>query len=156
LFGNDGRTDRQKWHKKSLGGSYRRTSVEIYNRIKDDGLLGRLQFQVYDALYNFGPLTQNELHQHHFKHTQPRNIQPRVSELESFGVVSCVGERKCEITGNICMIWDVNENLPIKPEKKKSKDQLIRELRLEVQRLSNLVHPPFKPIFGNSGQGEFI
>jgi hypothetical protein len=97
----------------------RRTSIDAYNKIKANGLLGRWQFKVYDVLFHHGPLTQNELHQEHFFSTQPRNIQPRVSELEELTVVACVGKRPCRITGNICMVWDVTENLPAPVVKEK-------------------------------------
>lgn len=115
------------------------TSIETYSQIKEEGLLGALQFSVYHVLYNWGPLTQNELHRKHFNDTQPRNIQPRVSELEKMGVVSKVGERKCLITGRVCAIWDVTRALPSKPEKKESKDRIIKRQAQEIERLKSLL-----------------
>ena len=38
----------------------RKTSIEAYNVIKASGKLGVRAFQVYQVLYNFGPLTQAE------------------------------------------------------------------------------------------------
>lgn len=110
----------------------RKTSIDTYNAIKEDGLLGRLQFAVYDVIFKHGPLTQNELHRYYFADTQPRNVQPRVSELVDFGVVVAVGERDCKITERRCIIWDVTENLPVKPKKKPSKDQIIANLKARV------------------------
>lgn len=114
--------------------SVRKTSIDVYRQIEANGLLGRLQFEVYAALFHHGPLTQNELHQDHFAKTQPRNIQPRVSELEAMGAVESVGERPCRITGHRCMIWDVTANLPVKVEKKKPAE-IIAELMAEVAQL---------------------
>lgn len=95
----------------------RQTSVETYNAIKADGLLGRLQMDVYAAIFEHGPVTQNELHQYWFPGRQPRDIQPRVSELVKFGVVKEVGKRPCKITRRECLIWDVTDSLPVKPRK---------------------------------------
>lgn len=110
----------------------RNTSIEVYNEIKENGLLGGLQFEVYNVLFQKGPLTQNELHRHYFANTQPRNIQPRVSELVNMGAVETVGERPCSITGRICLAWDVTKNIPIRPPKKKSLALIIAELREQI------------------------
>lgn len=113
----------------------RQTSIETYHAIEEEGLLGRLQFKVYDAIYKRGPLTQNELHKWCFPDTQPRNVQPRVSELVERGVVAQVGERECSITGRVCIIWDVTDKLPIRPEKTETKDQTIARLTARIKQL---------------------
>jgi hypothetical protein len=109
----------------------RQTSIEAYNAIKENGLLGNLQFQVYDAIYNYGPSTQQEICVSRFPDTQARNIMPRFAELARMGVISCVGTRPCQITKRECMVWEITGNLPVKQEKKKTKDQIIRDLREE-------------------------
>ena len=110
----------------------RSTSIEAYRTIQENGLLSKRRWEVYDILYQHGPLTQLELAEHYFPGTQPRNVQPRVSELEDLQVVSCVGHKIDARTKMANMLWDVTDNLPIKPEKKKSKDKIIAELRAEI------------------------
>jgi len=113
----------------------RQTSIAAYTQIHNKGLLGKWQTQVYDVLYEHGPLTQNELHQNYFAHTQPRNVQPRVSELVAKEVVVCVGERPCSITGETCMVWDVTAKLPQKFEKKKTSSDNVKAVRKAVSDL---------------------
>lgn len=113
----------------------RQTSIEAYNEIKDEGLLRRLQFQVYDALYSNGPMTQGELTAHAFPGTDKTVTTPRFAELAKLGVIAVVGKRPCRISGRNCMVWDVTTALPEKPEKKETKDQQIRRLKARVQEL---------------------
>jgi hypothetical protein len=116
----------------------RRTSIEAYHQIQDQGLLGRLQFLVYQLIFEHGPVTQAEV----WKRTvgyQIRSITPRFSELEEMGVIEAVGERPCEYTGNVATIWDVTPNLPVKPAKKITKPEEIHALKLQVISLENQV-----------------
>lgn len=109
----------------------RQTSIDAYNQIKEEGMLGALQFRVYDALYQYGPATQQEIWDRCFKETQARNIMPRFAELQKMGVVASKERRACTITGRNCMVWDVTDRLPQAIEKVKSKDQIIKELTAE-------------------------
>ena len=109
----------------------RATSIEAYNQIKEEGLVGRLQFEVYSKLYDHGPLTQGELTEYHFPGYPKQGLTPRFAELEGFGIVTPVAERPCKITGRTCIVWDVTDKVPIKPDKKKSKDKIIAELQEE-------------------------
>ena len=68
----------------------RQTSVEAYNQIRDEGLLSKLQFEVYDAIYQNGPLTQGELWKRCFPSTQRHNIAPRCAELQEMGVYEVI------------------------------------------------------------------
>lgn len=97
----------------------RETSIEAYNRIKDEGLLSQRRFEVYTQLYAHGPCTANEL----FKKTRgisqvsQANIQPRLNELVALGVAREVETRECQITGNRVLVYDVTAGLPTKYEK---------------------------------------
>lgn len=113
----------------------RTTSIEAYNQIKDEGLLGTLQFAVYEKLFRYGPLTQGELWSQHFPDFQRHDIGPRVAELHKFGVVVSVGRRKCGVSGRTCMVWDVSDALPIKPEPREPKDTIIKRLTARVAEL---------------------
>jgi len=114
----------------------RMTSIEAYNDIRDNGLLGKLQFEVYEVLYNHGPLTQGELWSRFFPNAQRHSIAPRFAELKDRGVVVEVGERPCQITGVNSIVWDVTDHLPTAPvEKQRGARKILTEL---LERVSSL------------------
>ena len=84
----------------------RETSIEAYNEIKENGLLSKRRFQVYETLYNNGPLTTGEIWYIYFRDQgiSQNSINPRLSELVSLGVVSEVGKRSCKITGRNVLV----------------------------------------------------
>jgi len=96
----------------------RQTSINAYNKIKAEGLLGKLQAQVYDNLYHSGPLTIAECSQYHLPSIDSRSVSPRFAELEKKGVITTVGKRKCSVTGREVLLWDVTANLPAPVPKK--------------------------------------
>ena len=98
----------------------RDTSIQAYNTIKENGLLSRRRFQVYDTLYKFGPLTQNEAFKEIAKKdtVTQQSIGPRFAELLRAGAIQEVGKTLCSITGNLCIKWDVTKKIPVKVEKK--------------------------------------
>lgn len=117
----------------------RRTSAESYARIKAEGLLGRLQWLVYDALYQYGPKTEGEVWMVFEGLYQRHSIAPRMAELKRMGLVYEVGERPCKLTGKMCLTWDVTDGLPIASERKETKDQVIRRLTTEIAQLKRRI-----------------
>ena len=98
----------------------RETSIEAFNKIKENGLLSVRRMQVYEVLFHDGPLTQNEAHKLLWKlgiRTEKQSITPRFNELYQVGVIKEVGKKVCSVTGNNCILWDVTKNLPVKFEK---------------------------------------
>jgi len=106
------------------GSMIRDTSRQAYNTIKKSGLMGALQFKVYDCVYSHGPLTQGEAWKLHFNDRQRHDVCPRFAELEHLGVIKCVGERPCRITGKNSMTWDITGTIPVKTVKKTKKDEV--------------------------------
>lgn len=101
----------------------RRTSTESYNKIRNDGLLSRRRFEVYEALLQFGPCTANELFRE-MKYNnlvgtknQQTNLTPRLGELRDLGVVIENRERECSVTGRTVIEWMVVDKIPGKLEK---------------------------------------
>lgn len=94
----------------------RQTSIDAYHQIKEDGLLSRRKWQVYDVIYNHGPITAGEVWSKFFKklNISQNSTNPRVSELEELGVIRDVGIRECTITGKRCSTWVATKNLPVK------------------------------------------
>jgi hypothetical protein len=96
----------------------RETSVEAYQQVRASGYISKVQKEVYDCLYQNGPLTAQEvwkLLRGDAGDNRINGITPRFSELERLGVVSPVGERNCTVTNRNCVIWDVTVNNPVKP-----------------------------------------
>lgn len=121
----------------------RQTSIDAYEQIKSEGLLSKLQLQIYDTLYRNGPLTAQETW-HMLRDEQAmvgeariNGITPRFSELAARGVVKEVGTRKCRISGRVCIVWDVTSSLPTEPvsEKVISEKDILRNqiLKLETE-----------------------
>jgi len=119
----------------------RQTSIEAYNQIREEGLLSDLRLVVYEYLYRNGPATAGELMQKYRNQrpdatvTMTMNMVRRLSELQELGVVYEVMRRPCEVTGRNCIVWDVTSGIPIEPEKKKSKDQIIAEQSRTIAQL---------------------
>jgi DNA-binding MarR family transcriptional regulator len=95
----------------------RSTSINVYKQIEAEGLLSKRRFEVYRAIYNKGPMTQNETL--HYLNAPQSSITPRFAELERMGVIKAIGERSCSITGRVVLVWQTTNNLPVKYEKAK-------------------------------------
>lgn len=100
----------------------RRTSIDAYNKIKENGLLSRRRLEVYEVLFYNGPLTSGEAFQLLNKLSPIRNLtqsRARFTELCQMGVIYEVRTRVCRVTGMNVIEWDVTDRLPIKLEKPK-------------------------------------
>jgi hypothetical protein len=109
-----------------------RTSIETYKQITQEGLLTGLRSAVYQTLYNNGPLTQGELWKKYFFHRQRHDICPRFAELEARGVIACVDERPCKVTGRVARVYQTTNQLPQEPPKKPTNKQKIQRLEFEL------------------------
>lgn len=93
--------------------------------IKENGLLSERRWQVYDVLYQNGPLTANQLVQMfikkypHYRLTNTGSLATRLSELRDCDVVQEIAEIRCPVSSYMAILWDVTTNLPMKKEKKK-------------------------------------
>jgi DNA-binding transcriptional ArsR family regulator len=108
----------------------RRTSLLAYSTIKNQGLLSERRLQVYEALFNHGPLTRNELStalESQGIRINPNLVSSRLIELREMGVVEEAGHRECPLTGMTVILWDVTEHLPSDFKRPKSNLQLARE-----------------------------
>jgi hypothetical protein len=118
----------QRVHGKG-GQMTRRTSIEAYHRIRDEGLLSKARFVVYERLYLHGPKTAGELFAGIPNAIVKGSVCARLTELRDMGVVMEVGEAQCALTGQTAIVWDVTEFLPRKLDKapkEATKPELIR------------------------------
>ena len=99
----------------------RETSIEAYNEIKENGLLSKKRFQVYDILFRLGPMTgaqvSNVIKKGNTKNAYSETVRNRLTELRNSGVVREVGEVICPITGRRVIQWDVTKKTPTKWDK---------------------------------------
>lgn len=117
----------------------RKTSALAYERIQEDGLLGRLQLQVYSALYHHGPLTALEVCRQLGRLSLQVSVSPRMCELKRRGAIEEVGERVCAVTGKTAIVWDVTGTLPTRLGKKASPGDRIAQLEATVAELAQKV-----------------
>lgn len=96
----------------------RKTSIEAYKEIQSSGLLSKRRWQVYDILFQHGPLTRGEVDKKFremFGHGQNySNVSARLNELRECNVAEEIGTRKCPITNMNVILWDVTGKLPKK------------------------------------------
>jgi len=96
-------------------GNVRDTSLLAFEQIKRQGILGAVQWKVYELLYSNGPITAREVTRYfevHEASTAITTYQPRLRELEAIGVVRRVGTRSCTVTGRLAYVWDVTSQVP--------------------------------------------
>lgn len=98
----------------------RDTSIEVFHRIREEGLLSERRLEVYSSLFQHGPASANELFRkmHGSIRVSQAAIQPRLNELVAMGVASEVQIRPCRVTGNRVIEYDVTSKMPKKLEKK--------------------------------------
>jgi hypothetical protein len=94
----------------------RRTSIECYNKIRDNGLLSRVRWKIYDCLYKYGPLTTRQVYKR-LGITDIGNISSGLAAMRTRGCVDEEGEVVCEETGHTVILWDVTNRLPLKLDK---------------------------------------
>lgn len=141
----------------------RETSIEIYRQIEEEGLLSKLRFLCYKALFYHGPLTAMEvcaqLHKQGDKIKQV-SVSPRMSELRDRGVAKEVGEKICSITGNNSILRDCTADLPrgiSKSHTKESKKQIIERLQKEIFRKDKQIEHLKKELYlATTGQESLL
>jgi hypothetical protein len=117
----------------------RETSLEAYYYIRDNGLLSKVRFKVYEYLFHHGPAAAKEVDMalNNGRDYTAGTYVSRLSELRDAGVVKEVGFKTCKHTGRRLIVWDVTSlRDPIKPQKKTSKTQ---QLEAEIERLQDIL-----------------
>lgn len=122
----------------------RQTSIDVYNEIRASGVLNEWQTNVWQCLYENGPMTQGELWDIYFPERQRHDICPRFAELKKMGAIEEVGKRKCAVTDRLCLVWATTNRIPSKTPVVKvlTKEQMqnrIDELETENRKLKNRI-----------------
>lgn len=101
----------------------RDTSIKTYYQIKEEGLIGDRQIEVYELLMKMPNLTDREI-TIHLHQQDPNYARPRRKELLDMGLIESSGKRKCSITHRIVYQWRILEKVAYKKLlKKKDKTQ---------------------------------
>ena len=80
-------------------------------------------------------MTANEL-QASYNHNGNSGVYTtRLSELERKGCVYVQSKRKCKITGNTAISWDVSGRLPMKPEPRVTKSEKKKQILFNLTEL---------------------
>lgn len=125
----------------------RETSSDCYNQIKEEGLLSKRRWEVYDILFKHGPMTSNETFDYSklngvdgYRH----NANARMTELRDCGVVKEIGTRQCSKTGRNVILWDVTARLPTKRKRSSSSTKKHR-IKTSIDALRELYKKKSKP-----------
>jgi len=123
----------------------RQTSIDCYNQIKEEGLLSKMRFKVYESILTNAPCTSAEvLSTMLSKNSAITSSRARFTELRELGVIYEVRNRKCTITGRTSIEWDLTDRLPIKIKNtNKTKQQKKNEA---LESLRNLYKKRYKKI----------
>lgn len=106
----------------------RQTSIDCYNKIKQEGLLSKRRLEVYEAILSTAPCTSSEAIRNAKTTFGVFGVSSRFTELRDLGVIYEKGEKKCSITGRNVIEWDLTDRLPVNVKKTiKTKKQKIND-----------------------------
>ena len=96
-------------------------SLDAYHHVKKSGMLTLRANEVYEALYHYGAMTQNEVVAI-YKRAQPDMNQTsytsRFGSMVDMDVIEIVGSKKDSYSGRSCAIYDITGRTPHKLKKK--------------------------------------
>ena len=111
----------------------RESSKSVFHQIKNEGLLQKLQLQVYSIIYRHGPLSarmaQEIFNEESTSEKHNDVVDQRFSELKKVGCIRELDKKQaCESSGRMVLWWDVTENLPKKVKRSRTKTQISKEI----------------------------
>jgi hypothetical protein len=120
--------------------NYKFTSLDTYNKIKNDGLISKLRFYVYDIIYNNGPITISQMIRIAAKDvTNTGSFTGRISELERMGLIYNHHVGACPVTGRDVIFWVTTNCLPRTYQKQETKTEIIKNLNKTIDELKNRI-----------------
>lgn len=115
-------------------------------------MLSKRRMEVYELLYDDGPMTGNEvIRRMMILHpgTNQGGFNTRLSELEKQGVIEQVGYRIDPVSGHNNILWDVTPDLPVALEKRVSKNDKVSEIKKMLSALGRTLPDEYKPAARN-------
>lgn len=103
----------------------RTTSLEVYHQIKQEGLLSKMRWLVYEDVFQNGPCTSAQSFKRIIGSNGSRSLtqsRARFTELRDMGAFKELGTTRCPVTGRKAILWDVTSKAPtqLKRETRKS------------------------------------
>lgn len=109
------------------------TSRDVFQKIKDGGMLSKMRLVAYEIVWLYGPVTGAEIDAINQGDGGRRrgHLHKRLSELERMGLVRVIGRQKCRVTGHDAEAWASTDRLPaIDPVQKKwARSELLQLLQ---------------------------
>jgi len=91
------------------------TSNQVYEEIRQEGLIGKLQLQILGALmFASEPLTTGEISKQ-ICCDQRNTSSPRMAELVRLGCIKKAGYRRCRVSKRSSYVWEFTGQKPVKP-----------------------------------------
>lgn len=120
----------------------RKTSIEVYHRIKSEGLLSKKRMEIYDILYLYGDQTSAEVNEKLIRGKQINGLsqsRARFTELREMGAIEELGTKTCSVTGNTAILWSTTNTIPnkIKKETRKTKKAKVLDLLKNLAKISD-------------------
>jgi hypothetical protein len=133
----------------------RSTSREAYETIKENGLLSKRRFEVYDYVFKNGPCYARQVHKALSNlGANSSSFIARFSELRDVGVFAEVGKTIDPETNMSVILWDVTKNLPKDFVKPLSELQIIKQQHKMYKNLLVEIFKQYKSI-GTQYRSEF-
>lgn len=98
----------------------RRTSAEAFAQIRDEGLLNRSRFEVYEVAFHAYPSNRTAAEIATTLGVERRDVSSRCTELVKRGVFQEDGERPCTVSGRRVIAFVVTADLPRAPDRPKA------------------------------------
>ena len=96
----------------------RQTSKEAFDHIRSNGLLNRMELDIYGWLFQHGPATNRQIFKDATLARDLGVISSRTAAMVRKGVLYEVDTVTCSETGRRVLRFDVTDKLPMKPEQK--------------------------------------
>lgn len=116
----------------------RETSIEIYNKIRESGMLSNTRFKIFEAICR-RPRTANEIF---WDLGMQTNQSGRFTELQEMDVIEESGTRICSITGNRATVWEVTGRMP---KKTKVMDKKLQTILNSIAKVGKEIDESLKP-----------
>jgi hypothetical protein len=134
------------------------TSLDVYYKIKSEGLLSEKRMRVYEIFYQHGNLTGSQVAQF-YKSKYPTNqhsetIRNRITELVQMKVLDELGTTQCSTSNREVLLFGLNKNLPHKLPVKKTKKMIVNEAKVMLQNgidktSHDMFGEPYRTIFND-------
>jgi hypothetical protein len=86
--------------------------LETFNWLREEGILGDRQLEVFDIIVKQPFLTDREITRA-LEKEDPNYVRPRRRELEQLNIIKESGKKICTITRRKVCIWEINKEITL-------------------------------------------